>query len=123
MRYAADKLAQRLDLLCLQQCCLSPLATRNFFPELTVRPLKLCRPLGHQSLQLDGDPALGFKVRTSFILSSSSALCGNHRGLQRDGLQRALEKADVTQAHDQLASERGKLGTFIMVGQYDKGLI
>ena len=123
MRYPADKLAQRLDFLCLQQRCLGPLATRNFFPELTVRPLKVSRSLRHQSLQFGSGAALRLKVRTSLILSSSSALCGKYRGLKRDGLQRALEKAHVTQANDQLAPERGKLATFIVVGQYDKGLI
>jgi hypothetical protein len=77
VRYTANKLTQRLDFLCLQQCRLSPLATGNFLPKLTVRPLKLSRPLTHQPLELHGDPALCFKVRASFILPSSSALGGN----------------------------------------------
>jgi hypothetical protein len=86
VRYPTDKLAQRLDLLRLQQCCLSPLAPCYFFPELTVRPLKVSRSLRHQSLQFGSGTALGFKVRTSFILSASSAFRGNYGGLQRYGL-------------------------------------
>ena len=63
MRYTADKLAQRLDFLCLQQRCLGPLATRNFFSELTVRPLKVSRPLGHQPLQVNRNSPAGLEVR------------------------------------------------------------
>ena len=89
------QLTQCLDFLCLQQRCLGPLATRNFFPELTVRSLKVSRSLRHQSLQFGGGAALRLKVRTSLILSPSGALCGKDRGLKRDGLQRALEKATL----------------------------
>jgi hypothetical protein len=123
VRDTANKLTQGLDFLCLQQCCLSPLAAGNFLPELTVGPLKLSRPLSHHPLKLHGNPALGFEICASFVLSSSSALRGNNRGLQRDGLQRPLKKADVPQARDEFAPERGKLGTLIVVGQHDKGLI
>jgi hypothetical protein len=86
VRYTTDKLAERLDLLCLQQRGLSSLATLYFIPELFVRPFEVGRSLGHQTLELHGGPALGLTERASLILSSSGSLCGNHSGLQRDGL-------------------------------------
>jgi hypothetical protein len=82
----ADKLAQRLDLLCLQKRGLGLLASRYFLPEFAVRPFKVGRSLGHQTLKLRRGPALSFKIFASFILSSSSALCGNYRRLKGDGL-------------------------------------
>jgi hypothetical protein len=43
--------------------------------------------------------------------------------LQRYGLQRALEKADVAKAPDQFPPKFGKPRTFIVIGQDDKGLV
>src|SRR3954467_11680545 len=96
----ADKLSQSLDFLRLQQRCLGPFATRYFFTELAIGPLKVRGSLGHQAFEHLRRVALTFEVRACFILPPSGAFSRNNSRLKRNGLQGTLKEAHVAQALD-----------------------